>query len=144
MTCPRQQIAIHAFRVHGQCRLPRSCIDTPYCPVCLQMFYSREKVIVHTEEKSPRCKLVVSRTFTRLDAQAVLALNAADACEARHLAKKGRRRHFCSIMSSRMPGPLSKEAYMVGISHSAWLRAPAAKPFNSKIIGLAVDAHSPG
>ena len=50
-TAGSRQAAIHAFKSHGRQRLARSFIDCPYCPVCLQMFYSREKVICHLEKK---------------------------------------------------------------------------------------------
>ena len=131
----RQQLALHSFKVHGHCRLARKCVDTPYCPICLQMFHSRERVICHIEEKSPRCRAVMDMTFSALEPHTVAALDSEDACTARSLMRKGRRRHYCSIMSSRLPGPLCKEAYAVGISHSALLKTPATDFFNSLISG---------
>ena len=61
--CSRQQIAIHAFRAHGRQRAARRIIETVFCPICLQDFHSREKVICHVEEKSWRCRLVLLNCY---------------------------------------------------------------------------------
>ena len=61
----RQQIALHAFKVHGCHRRARSLIDNVYCPICMQHLHSRRKVICHIEEKSERCKASCAPIFIR-------------------------------------------------------------------------------
>ena len=122
----RQQVALHAFRVHGRRRTARRLIDTLYCPICMQMLHSREKVICHIEEKSARCRTVIMHKFTPLCPTIVAELDANDAMLGRALAKTGRRRNFTTEVALRMPGPLCREAFAVGISHSTLLRFPAA------------------
>ena len=120
----RQQLAIHAFKVHGIHRPIRGYIDTAHCPVCLQLFYSREREICHVHEKSHRCRAVILNCFTPLDVYVVEELNAIDAAEARALNKQGRRRHYVSTLASRLQGPLCRGAYVVGLSHRTLLKTP--------------------
>ena len=122
----RQQVAIHAFKAHGHQRVARQRIDTVHCPVCMQLFHTRERVICHIEEKSARCKAVVLHTFPPLPQHIVSKMDAEDAAEARQLFRKGRRRHYADALMSRLHGPLCREAFVVGISHVSLLRTQGA------------------
>ena len=124
--CTRQQLALHSFRVHGAWRRLRDYIDTDFCPVCLQMFHSRIKVINHIEEKSLRCRLVVCTTFSKPPPEIIAAMDDEDAQLARALAKIGRRRHHKDIYVERMAGPLTRGAIIAGLSHRTLLKTPSA------------------
>ena len=93
-----------------------------HCPACLQFFHSRERVIRHVEEKSPRCRAVLLQTFVPLPAQVIAELDAIDAVESRSLRRQGRRRHYAESVTSRLLGPLCQEAYVAGINHANLLR----------------------
>ena len=136
----RQQLALHAFRVHGYHRGARARIDTEYCPVCLQLFHARERVICHVEEKSARCKFVLMHTFKALPANTVADLDARDAADSRLLRNKGRRRHHADAVTSRLHGPLCRAAFVAGVSHASLLRAKGA-PVTSHMIPN-IDCHS--
>ena len=122
----RQQLAIHSFKVDGLRRPVRGYIDTAYCPIGLQLFYTRERVICHVQEKSHRCRAVILNCFAQLDSRVVKELDATDAAEARDLFKQGRRRHYASKVASRLHGPLCREAYVVGLSHRTLLKTQNA------------------
>jgi hypothetical protein len=121
----RQQLSLHCFRAHGICRHMREYVDTDYCPVCLQFFQSRIKVINHLEEKSRRCLAVITACFRPLPKEISCAHDADDAATARALVRGGRRRHFSETPSSRMSGPLIRAAYVAGLSHASLLRTGA-------------------
>ena len=106
--------------------LLHSRFDGTFCPICLQMFHSRQKVIRHIEEKSVRCRTVLVHTFPRLSENVVAELDAQDATEARCLARQGRRRHFSASATIRLQGPLLREAVVVGISHATLLKTQGA------------------
>ena len=106
--------------------MARQRIDTLHCPVCMQYFHTRERVICQIEEKSERCKAVVLHTFPPLPQHVVAKMDADDAVEARHLFNKGRRRHHAGAVMSRLQGPLLWEAFAVGISHASLLRTTVA------------------
>ena len=122
----RQQLALHAFRVHGYQRAACSLIDGVHCPICLQIFHSRPKVIRHIEEQSARCKAVLVHKFAPLPPHIVAGLDEADAANARQLSRRGRSRHHSDSLMSRLHGPLCREAYAVGISHASLLKTQAA------------------
>ena len=132
----RQQVAVHAFKMHERQRVARTFIDTTYCPVCLQLFHSREKVICHISEKSARCRTVLYHTFTPLPRPTVLELDAQDAAESRVLSKRGRRRHHSELVASRLQGPLCRAAYVAGISHASLLKTQGAVITDSMIANM--------
>ena len=121
-TCgTRQQLATHAFTVHGVCRKMRAFTDTDHCPVCMQWFGTRTRVIVHWEEKSPRCRRVVLERFRQLPEDTVAVLDERGAEEARTLGRIGRRRYHADTRATRLAGPLMKEAFEAGLDHKSLL-----------------------
>ena len=115
-----------AFRVHGYQRAARSLVDSVHCPVCMQIFHSRPKVIRHIDEQSARCRAVLMHTTPQIPAMIVTELDKKDAAEARQLSRKGRSRYHSDSSTSRLHGPLIWEAYAVGISHASLLRTQGA------------------
>eukprot|EP00959_Pyramimonas_sp_CCMP1952_P056906 1188061-Pyramimonas_sp.AAC.1 len=52
-TCgSRQQLATRAFNVHGVRRRTRDLIYVVHCPVSMQCFHTRVRVIIHLDERS--------------------------------------------------------------------------------------------
>ena len=100
----------------------REYVDTDVCSVCLQHFRSQMKVVSHLEEKSRRCRAGIATCFRPLLDDQTNACDAADADKARALVRIGRRRHYSKAPVSRMCGPLTRAAYVAGLSHKSLLR----------------------
>ena len=120
-TCSsRQKLATHAFSVHGVRRRTRDLVDTTHCPVCMQLFHTRVRVVTHLEEKSDKCRSVVMATFNRLPNDVVAELDRKDAKDARERARKGQRPHHADAPAGRLEGPLTLEASEAGLSHKSF------------------------
>ena len=104
------------------------------------MFYSREKVICHVEEKSARCRTVLVHTFNPLPCETIAELDARDAEVSRHLRAKGRRRHYSDSVSSRLLGPLCRAAFAVGINHATLLKTGGANITTDMIANITARA----
>eukprot|EP00959_Pyramimonas_sp_CCMP1952_P186398 3897831-Pyramimonas_sp.AAC.1 len=87
----RQQLATHAFNVHGVQRRTRELIDVVHCPVCMRCFHTRVRVITHLEERSDKCRAVVMQCFPRLPDTVVADHDRRGAEAARGRAGKGQR-----------------------------------------------------
>ena len=138
----RQQLALHSFKMHSYSRRTRAFIDTEYCPVCLQHFGSRIKVINHLEEKSMRCRAVVLTCFPKLPLSVVERLDMEDAGIARNFAEQGRRRHHHDTFVERLSGPMPRGAILAGLSHKTLLKTPRA-PVEEDIISRLCTACGP-
>ena len=118
----KQALSVHAFRKHGARRETRTRVDEPSCVACLQAFGTRERLIAHLEDKSPRCRAIVLATLPPLPAERLAEITAEDAEISRGLARGGRRRVDAATPAVRLQGPLIAPAAAAGISHATGLR----------------------
>eukprot|EP00973_Karenia_brevis_P056348 7837488-Karenia_brevis.AAC.1 len=118
----RQQLALHLFKKHSQCRVMRQYVDCDYCVACMQHFSSQERVVCHLEEKSARCKAFYVQVMEPLSPESQRRADEASKAQAMEHAKMGLRRAHASRSVVRLHGPLHATAMDLGISHSALLR----------------------
>ena len=124
----RQACAVHVFKVHGVGREVRVRVDTTHCPVCLQEFWTRERVVCHLAEKSRRCLHVLTSEASPLPEDVVATLDNDGAAECKRLTKQGLRRHFASAPVVRLAGPLTAAANAAGVDHRTLLRSGLPVP----------------
>ena len=120
----------------------REYIESEWCPVCLQMFYSRTKVINHLEEKSRRCRLVVTNCVKPLPVDPVTVCDTEDAAKARALVRIGRRRHYTDDPVVRLSGQWILEAFVVGLSHKTLLKTTSVMGDDDLVDGLRILVRS--
>ena len=109
--CPKvcmtfQALSLHRFKAHGLKSAWRKYLDDVYCPVCLRMFWTRERALNHIRYRSRICKHnMLLRGPVISDSEADV-LDAADAESHAANHKSGKRRHHVVSPVVQMPGPL--------------------------------------
>lgn len=104
--CSEQSLALHRFNVHGVKNAIRWYVDGVHCPVCLKLFWSRERVVNHLRYRSKVC---LNNDLLRGPCLSVAQSDELDALEHvanAKLAKHGRRSHFASCPAVQLHGPL--------------------------------------
>ena len=120
MFVSRQAMSVHCFRVHGHVPVVRRKVVSSDCPCCLQLFWTRSRLLEHLH-KSHRCRAQVMRLADQPE-QEVLEAEQAEASAARARHAVGQRRHVVELPAIRMAGPLTLDAYDMGLTHTHLLR----------------------
>ena len=107
MASTKQQLAMHSFKVHKVKSVWKNYLgDYVFCPICLEMFHTRERVLNHIRYKFEICKRnFVMRDIKWTDAE----IEEIDSNEAECHKKTqaiGKRRHQAEAPVIRLVGPL--------------------------------------
>lgn len=113
----RQKVATHAFKAHGTKNAARSYVDTTHCPMCMQDFSTRGRVIRHLEDKSQRCLSALLISSVALSKEAQDAQEAESRSCIRGLSAQGLRPSHARKPVFRLVGPLTCVATAAGICH---------------------------
>ena len=81
-------LAMHASRDHGYRKQVRYCASGDTCPVCCQLFHTRQRLSIHFE-KNPKCYDVVQHCWPPMPSAMVQALDAEDQSRESELRKNG-------------------------------------------------------
>ena len=101
----KQRLGSHMANDHLCFRASRSYIDTTHCPACMLEFHTRDRLIRHLEDKSPRCRAFVLANLPRLEPAIVAGLDAAATESARSTPMRGRSRVWAEKPCFRLAGP---------------------------------------
>ena len=118
-----QALSVHLFSVHSIGRPFRQLVDhRTHCMQCMNDFHTRPRVIQHLMQGSERCAYLYRTTMPVLTPRAVAALDKIDAEDAGKLKRRGHTRVHMDTRMSRIPGPLTAEAHLMGIDHQFLLQ----------------------
>ena len=102
----QQSLALHKFKAHGVKNIARRLVDGVHCPVCLKLFWTRERVINHVRYRSGVC---LANLLIRGPCLSVSEAEELDCLEhGAHVAKSkaGQRSHHAAIPAVQLQGPL--------------------------------------
>ena len=122
----KQGLAVHKFRAHMCVRATRWKFDCTHCPVCLQEFWGRSRLLAHVKEKSPRCRHVLM-TYQDLPEAVIAGVEEQEAAVARSLRARGLKRVAAELPVVTLQGPLTLQAVGVGVCHSTRLKTQTKK-----------------
>jgi hypothetical protein len=123
----KQGLAVHKFKIHNVKSIFRQYIDTTYCTVCLNEFWTRERAVCHlTKSKTCWHNLRLRHNngppFSSTEAH---QLDEAESDKNRILYSTGKRRHFVCNNVMQSFGPLMpvmaicpSDHHVLGVGHS--------------------------
>ncbi len=117
----KQQVASHQYRMHGLKRGIRAYIDSTHCPICLQEFHTRVRVVVHAEQ-SLRCRVGIRLAHQPVAEEFFEELEDDSLDCTRALVAHGYGRAHVKLPVTRLQGPFIATAFFVGVHHSSLLR----------------------
>ena len=102
-----QKLSLHLFKKHGIRNVWRRYVYLhTHCPVCLRLFWSRERLINHIRYRSVTCKHnMILRGFKCTEEEANVVDESVQG-EHTQLSKAGKRRHAATDPAIRLCGPL--------------------------------------
>lgn len=101
----KQSLALHEFKVHGIKDCLRKYVNTVFCPICMVMFHTRERLLNHLKYRSPTCKTNILLGQPVLTEEEANNLDSQDAHNFVLMQKAGKRRHHCDAPAYRLQGP---------------------------------------
>ena len=121
--CPFQGLSAvalgtHCRRVHGIKRFLTDRIDTSHCEACLTQHHTVEQLIRHVTKDSKRCRNFYARFISTKSDEALQAIAKRRVTETHAQLAAGFRPDKARRKAFRLCGPLTREARLVGISHT--------------------------
>jgi hypothetical protein len=102
-----QQLQLHRFKAHGALSVWRLFIGHhTHCPICLKLFWSRERVLNHIKYRSKVCKSNLLIRGHVCDETTACEIDALVAAEHVQLQRKGFKRSKATEPVLRLHGPL--------------------------------------
>ena len=101
-----QKLSLHLWKVHNVKNPIRLHINTVFCPVCMVMFHTRERVLNHLRYRSALCREQILEYPQVLDDVQADDLDLSLRESNILLQKAGRRRHSAVLNAFRLSGPL--------------------------------------
>ena len=106
-SCPNEHILkVHMFAEHGIKHPLRLYFDNTSCFVCMQQFWSRERLLNHLRYKSSRCRNAYLARGPCIAFEESCRSDAADLPAHRMSRQRGGRRHTVEVPAIRLSGPL--------------------------------------
>ena len=122
-----QQLNLHLFKAHGIKNQWKLYVgDYVHCPVCLKLFWTRERVLNHVRYRSKVCRGNLVLRGPKYTSEEIDAMDREDTALNIALQSKGKRRHYVENPTVQLCGPiapimlLSKESthHRMGFGHN--------------------------
>ena len=90
--------------------------------MCMQEFFTRERLISHIEDGSFRCRAALETAFEQIPQEVFDELEERSKQEVKKLQDLGRSRTFAEVSAVRVDGPLPLVAELYAIDHRLGLK----------------------
>ena len=110
-------LSSHRFMQHGVKLTCRDKLTETHCPVCLNEFHTRARLVVHISRASPICNSVLEEHYGPEPPELVLQAEEMSKQQDREFRRMGRHRTWAEFPSFRREGPLTLAAIEAGITH---------------------------
>ena len=110
-------LSAHRFMQHGVKLTCRDKLTETHCPVCLNEFHTRARLVVHISRASPICNSVLEEQYGPEPPELVAQAEEKSKQQDREFRRMGRHRTWAEFPSFRREGPLTLAAMEAGITH---------------------------